>query len=52
MSTVNRVFIRKSGGDDAYSWAVFVDGQRKWTGLSFREAKDYRDRERKRIGAK
>ena len=33
-----RVQIRKSGGDDRYSWALFVDGRRTYTGMSKTEA--------------
>ena len=38
-----RVTARKHGGDDAYSWAVFVDGQLRsaLTGLSRRQATYY-----------
>jgi hypothetical protein len=46
----SRVATRKYMGDDLYSWAVFVDGRVKWTGLSKWEAYYYRDIERKRIG--
>jgi len=38
------VTIRKYGGDDAYSWAVFVDGRPVLTGQSRREAQFERDR--------
>lgn len=40
-----RVRIRKYNGDDAYSWAVFVDGQvvRDLTGLNRHQARYYRD---------
>lgn len=33
-----RVTMRKSGGDDKYSWSVFVDGREKWNGMDRREA--------------
>lgn len=35
------VRIAKWNGNDLYSWAVFVDGRPKWTGLSRREASYY-----------
>jgi len=35
----SRVKIRKDGGDDAYSWALFVDGRMKWNGMTRSEAK-------------
>lgn len=38
-----KVTIRKHGGDDMYSWAVFVNGVIKLNGLSQREARYYRD---------
>jgi hypothetical protein len=37
-------------GDDLYSWAVFVDGWAKWTGLSRSEAAYYKKIEQKRVG--
>lgn len=49
----SRVTMRKStglascGGDDLYSWAVFVDGRLKWNGMSKSEATWRRDRERR-----
>lgn len=33
-----RVVCRKHGGDDLYSWAVFVDGVLRWNGMSRSEA--------------
>lgn len=33
-----RVRIRKWGGDDIYSWAMFVDGQVSYSGMSKSEA--------------
>jgi hypothetical protein len=41
-----RVKMRKHGGDDLYSWAVFVDGRIKWDGMSRSEAAWRRDTER------
>lgn len=38
-----KVTIRKYGGDDLYSWAVFVDGRPVMTGLGRREAQYQRD---------
>ena len=38
MNNEKRVKMRKSGGDDAYSWSVFVDGREKWNGMSRDEA--------------
>lgn len=46
-----RVTARKYNGDDSLSWAVFVDGRVKWTGLSRRESAYYVKIERERIGA-
>lgn len=34
---MKRVTARKYQGDDAYSWAIFVDGRPTVTGLSRRE---------------
>jgi len=45
-----RVTIRKYGGDDAYSWAVFVDGRPVMTGLNRRVAQFERDNIRKQRG--
>lgn len=45
-----RVTIKKYMGDDSLSWAVFVDGRPKWTGLSRAEARHYRTLERKELG--
>jgi len=42
-----RVTARKHGGDDAYSWAVFVDGRVMVSGLSKSEVPYY-----KRVAAK
>ena len=36
------VTARKHGGDDAYSWAVFLDGRPVVTGLSKREVPYHR----------
>lgn len=47
-----RVTIKKYMGDDELSWAVFIDGRPKWTGLGLREARYYRDLERKKLGCK
>lgn len=33
-----RSFIAKSGGDDAYSWSLFVDDREKYSGMSKSEA--------------
>lgn len=38
MKTQTRVVMRKSGGNDSHSWAVFVDGRMKWNGMSRSEA--------------
>lgn len=38
MKTRKRVTYRKHGGDDRYSWSVFVDGVEKWNGMSRDEA--------------
>lgn len=37
-----KVTTGKYMGDDAYSWAVFVDGRPYYTGLSARERTYYR----------
>ena len=39
--------IKKYGGDDQYSWAVFKDGRPIMTGLSRRDAQWRRDEFRK-----
>lgn len=38
MKARKRVTYRKHGGDDRYSWSVFVDGIEKWNGMCRREA--------------
>lgn len=38
----SRITARKYEGDDAYSWAVFVDGRPLVTGLSRREVPYYK----------
>lgn len=45
----SRVKARKSGGDDLYSWAVFVDGRERWNGLSRDSAAYYRKKEIERL---
>jgi hypothetical protein len=47
-----KVIIRKHLGDDAYSWAVFVDGRPVLTGQSRREAQYERDRIKRERGIK
>lgn len=37
-----KITSRKYEGDDAYSWAVFVDGRPVFTGLSQREVAHYK----------
>jgi hypothetical protein len=37
-----RVTARKAHGDDAYSWAVFVDGKEVYNGLSKSEVPYYK----------
>ena len=37
-----RITARKYGGDDAYSWAVFLDGRPVVTGLSRPEVAYYK----------
>jgi hypothetical protein len=39
------VTIRKDGGDDMYSWALFIDGRMKWNGMSRNEAQWRKARE-------
>lgn len=46
----SRVTYRKSGGDDKYSWSVFVDGVEKWDGMCRREAEWRAQRERQALG--
>lgn len=41
MATKSRHTIRKYGGNDAYSWALFCDGRPILTGLSKTEASYY-----------
>lgn len=41
-SAMKRVTARKWGGDDAYSWAVFLDGRPGYTGLSQSSTRYYR----------
>lgn len=38
----SKVTARKYGGDDAYSWAVFIEGKPLVTGLSRREVPYYK----------
>ena len=38
-----RITARKYDGDDAYSWAVFLDGQPKYTGLERSEVNYYKN---------
>ncbi len=40
----SRVTIRKAGGDDMYSWALFIDGRMVHNGMDKREAAARRDR--------
>lgn len=42
MAGKQRITARKYGGDDAYSWAVFIDGQPFVTGLTRREVSYYK----------
>jgi hypothetical protein len=37
-----KITAAKYGGDDAYSWAVFVDGRPAFTGLSRPEVAHYK----------
>ena len=46
-----RVTIRKYLGDDAYSWAMFVNGRVTYTGLCRREAQWRRDVARANVAA-
>lgn len=39
---IKRVTARKYMGDDMHSWAVFVDGQPRWTGLGKSEVDYYK----------
>lgn len=41
--TVPKITARKYEGDDAYSWAVFIDGTPFVKGLSKREAAHYKE---------
>jgi hypothetical protein len=47
-----RVTTAKFGGDDALSWAVFLDGRPVATGCSKSEAAYHRDQIRKSKGIK
>ncbi len=40
---LKRITARKYQGDDRYSWAVFLDGQPKMTGLSKNEVPYYKE---------
>ena len=46
---VKRVTARKHGGDDAYSWAIFVDGRVRLEGLSATEVAYYKAKEYARL---
>ena len=48
--TKTRVRIAKSGGDDAYLWALFIDGRECCNGISRNEA-EWRKREANRAHA-
>lgn len=52
MAKKSRVSYRKHGGDDKYSWSVFIDGIEKWSGMDQREAKWRAERERQELGEK
>ena len=53
MATNNkRVTARKYEGDDAYSWAVFIDGRPWITGLSKREVPYYKKQALAKISAR
>lgn len=39
---LKRITARKYQGDDSYSWAVFVDGRPRMTGLSKSEVPYYK----------
>lgn len=39
-----RAKIAKSGGDDRYSWALFIDGREVYSGMDRSEATWRRDR--------
>jgi hypothetical protein len=43
------VKIKKYMGDDKYSWAVFVNGYPKWTGLSRNSALALKKSEEKKL---
>lgn len=47
-----RVKIGKYGGDDCYSYAVFVDGRPVRVGLNRMMAKSYQNEYRKKLGCK
>lgn len=42
MAKRKRITARKYMGDDAYSWAVFLDGSPRMTGLSKAEVEYYK----------
>ena len=43
MRKAKRITARKYQGDDAYSWAVFLNGRPVYTGLSRGSVKYYKD---------
>jgi hypothetical protein len=47
-----RVTARKYGGDDAYSWAVFIDGRPMVTGLNNSIVPHYRNEAHKIVAKK
>lgn len=50
MAVGPKVSYRKYMGDDAYSYALFIDGRPTYTGMDRREAKACADRAKKNIG--
>lgn len=52
MARPKRITARKYMGDDAYSWAVFVDGRPVVTGLSKREVAYWKARLEKELAQK
>jgi hypothetical protein len=44
-----KITAKKYGGDDSYSWAVFIDGRPFVTGLTRREVDHYKKKAEERV---
>ena len=49
MATKPKVTAKKYMGDDAYSWAVFIDGRPAFTGLHRSEVAYYKELAKQRV---